>query len=92
MGNVVIQAEPVCNERLTRRYLSGYGMFLSELELSANTRIAYRYQVSHFLSWLVESPAKLMRLPAKSDANMHWFARIDRKSPADGISACYQMP
>ncbi len=52
---VVKQIESVRKGSFTSRYLPTYCVFLSTLDLSVNTRIAYKYQVSHFLSWLHHS-------------------------------------
>ena len=53
--SVMKQLESACKRSFNSRYLPAYCVFLSTLELSVNTRIAYKYQVSHFLSWLDHS-------------------------------------
>lgn len=53
--SVTKQLGSTCKDRSFSRYLAGYCMFLTELDLSPNTRIAYRYQVLHYLSWLNDS-------------------------------------
>ncbi len=47
--------EPMRTKSFAGRHLAAYSVFLSTLGLSVNTCIAYKYQVSHFLSWLDDS-------------------------------------
>lgn len=47
--------ESMRTKSFASRHLAAYSVFLSTLNLSVNTCIAYKYQVSHFLSWLDDS-------------------------------------
>lgn len=55
MDAVKKKIEPTRTKSFASRHLAAYSVFLCALGLSVNTCIAYKYQVSHFLSWLHDS-------------------------------------
>lgn len=70
---------------LTSRNLpqfSEYHSYLVAQKLTCNTRIAYEYQVSHFLRWLKDSEIELPTEPIARDLAVAGYTRFlkDKKA------------